>query len=108
MPAQGRQVKDVFCELNVCALSVCALNVCALTIAGGSGPSTRLCWYAWACQGSSMTNNIAPWGYLALLLYPALAALGFWLAYLVIRKATRSALRQHQEWLDTRDGPPIG
>ncbi|MDJ0377783.1 hypothetical protein [Cryobacterium sp. PH31-L1] len=54
-----------------------------------------------------MSNNIAYWGYLTLLIYPALAALGFWVAYLVIRKAVRSALRQHQEWLDTRARPPV-
>ncbi len=54
-----------------------------------------------------MMNNIAFWGYLALLIYPALGALAFWLAYLVIRNAIRSALRQHQEWLDTRTPPSI-
>jgi len=54
-----------------------------------------------------MMNNIAYWGYIWLLIYPVLAALGFWLSYLVIRNAIRSALRQHQEWLDTRAGPPL-
>ena len=55
-----------------------------------------------------MMNNIAPWGYLALLIWPALIALGFWMAYFVIRNAIRSALRQHQEWLDTRaQRPPV-
>jgi len=55
-----------------------------------------------------MMNNSAPWGYLALLIYPALIALGFWMAYFVIRNAIRSGLRQHQEWLDTRtQKPPV-
>ena len=54
-----------------------------------------------------MINNMAYWGYLALLIYPALIALAFWMAYFVIRNAIRSALRQHQEWLDTRTQPPI-
>ena len=54
-----------------------------------------------------MTTNMAPWGYLALLIYPALIALGFWMAYFVIRNAIRSGLRQHQEWLDGRAQPPL-
>ena len=72
----------------------------------GCAPVTGLCQYWRACQAGTMMNNIAPWGYLALLIYPALIALGFWLAYIVIRNAIRSALRQHQEWLDTRAQPP--
>lgn len=68
----------------------------------GCATVTRLCHYGRDCHDGTMMNNIAPWGYLALLIYPALIALGFWLAYIVIRNAIRSALRQHQEWLDTR------
>ncbi|WP_166788500.1 hypothetical protein [Cryobacterium sp. TMS1-13-1] len=55
-----------------------------------------------------MMKNMAYWGYLSLLIYPALIALGFWAAYFVIRNAIRSGLRQHQEWLDTRaEKPPV-
>jgi uncharacterized protein YneF (UPF0154 family) len=53
-----------------------------------------------------MMNNVAYWGYLSLLIYPVLIVFGFWAAYFVIRKAIRSGLRQHQEWLDTQTQMP--
>lgn len=50
-----------------------------------------------------MFSNLTAWHLVALLIYPALIALGLWLLYSVIRLAVRKALRQHQEWLDVRE-----
>jgi len=52
-----------------------------------------------------MDSVFSSWHLIVLLIYPAMIALGLWLAYLVIRAAVRKALRQHQEWLDTREPP---
>ena len=52
-----------------------------------------------------MLNNLTAWHFVLFLVYPALVALGFWLLYTVIRLAVRRGLRQHQEWLETRDLP---
>lgn len=57
------------------------------------------------CQDATMNSVFSSWHLIFLLIYPAVIALGCWLAYSLIRAAVRKALRQHQEWLDTREAP---
>jgi len=51
-----------------------------------------------------MTNFGSGWLFLVVpvLIYLVLAVIGAWILWSVIRSAVRRALRDHQEWLESR------
>lgn len=49
-----------------------------------------------------MFSSLSGWHFAIVLLYVAFLVLIAYLLYTVIRLAVRKALRQHQEWLDSR------
>lgn len=49
------------------------------------------------------SSGFAPGILLFVAIYGALIALGFWIAYRVIKLAVRNGMKEHTLWLETRD-----